>query len=396
MNIALISKYSPIEGGVSAKTYWLAKGLGERGHKIHIITNAWEVETSYREKFDVEDIDLYQPTNVTVHNTDPFIDPHYIPYSKPYTEKIASLAIEIIKEYDLELIDSWYILPYVVSGYIAKTVTKKPQVLRHAGSDMARLLNSPYLNTLFIEIFKRVDKIVTYPSTKRMFLNFGVSEEKIFLNTKVSVNTDAFNPNAKPIDLSKFTNKDIGDSAIITYIGKVGITKGVFELTKALSKIKDNFILLFVAGGKGFQKLKEDVNTKKLDDKTIFLGFLPPWKIPSIIKASTCVVLPERDFPVRTHTPILPREVMCVGKCTILSEELYDKRKYRELEDGVHTIVVNPKDIEKFKEKLETVIANPDYTDEIGKNARKLAEKYENFNVYIDSTEELYRELIEG
>ena len=261
---------------------------------------------------------------------------------------------------------------------------------------MARLLNSPYLNTLFIEIFKRVDKIVTYPSTKRMFLNFGVSEEKIFLNTKVSVNTDAFNPNAKPIDLSKFTNKDIGDSAIITYIGKVGITKGVFELTKALSKIKDDFILLFVAGGKGFQKLKEDVNTKKLDDKTIFLGFLPPWKIPSIIKASTCVVLPERDFPVRTHTPILPREVMCVGKCTILSEELYNKRKYRELEDGVHTIVVNPKDIEKFKEKLETVIANPDYTDEIGKNARKLAEKYENFNVYIDSTEELYRELIEG
>ena len=106
MNIALISKYPPIEGGVSAKTYWLAKGLGERGHKIHIITNAWEVETNYREKFDVEDIDLYQPTNVTVNNTDPFIDPHYIPYSKPYTEKIASLAIEIIKEYDLELIDS--------------------------------------------------------------------------------------------------------------------------------------------------------------------------------------------------------------------------------------------------------------------------------------------------
>ncbi|CAD6492410.1 MAG: Glycosyl transferases group 1 [Candidatus Argoarchaeum ethanivorans] len=396
MKLCYISKYPPIEGGESGKAYWLAKALGEKGHEIHVVTNAWEVESEYREHFEVEDIYQYQPKNVTVYNTDPFVDPQYIPYSKPYTEKIASLSIEVIKENNLELIDSWYILPYVISGYVAKTIVKKPQILRHAGSDMSRLLNSPYLHTLFIEIFKRVDKIVTYPGMKQLFLNYGVLEEKVFLNTKVSVDSNVFHPNVKPFDSSTFEKGNLTGCSIITYIGKVGVTKGVFELTEALSKIHRDFILLFVCGGKMVNKLKEDVKAKKLDHKTVFLDFVPPWQIPHIMKASTCIVLPERDFPVTAHTPILPREAMCAGRCTILSEELYGKRRYSELENGVHTIVVNPKDIDELKRKLEKVIIDPDYANEIGKNARKLAEKYEDFDTYISSMEDLYRNVING
>ena len=37
--IALLSKYPPLEGGIAAKTYWLARGLAARGHEIHVITH---------------------------------------------------------------------------------------------------------------------------------------------------------------------------------------------------------------------------------------------------------------------------------------------------------------------------------------------------------------------
>ena len=392
MKICLISKYPPIEGGESSKAYWLAKGLGERGHEIHIVTNAWEVESKYREHFEVEDLEQLCPKNVFVHNTDPFVDPSYIPYTKPYTGKIASLAVEIVREYNLQLIDSWYILPYVVSGYIVKTITGKPQVLRHAGSDITRLFNSPYLNTLFLEIFRRADKIVIYPGEKSFFKKIGIPEEKIFLN-KVSVDTNAFNPNIDSFDLAKHTDKNV-NLPIITYIGKVGVTKGIFELTQALSGIKDDFILLSVCGGEAYnQRLRQDIKNKKLESKTIILDFVPPWKIPSIIKASTCVVIPERDFPVLGHTPILSREAMSTGKCTLLSEELYNKRSYKDLEDGVHTVVVNPMDIDSFRGKLYKIIKNLSYAQEIGKNARKLAERNEDFNEYLDITEKLYKEF---
>lgn len=395
MRICLISKYPPIEGGESSKAYWLARGLGEKGHEVHVVTNAWEVESKYREKLEVDDLKQLHPKNVSIHNTNPFVDPFFIPYTKPYTEKIASLTVDIIREYNLQLIDSWYILPYAISGYIAKTITGRPQILRHAGSDITRLFNSPYLNTLFIEIFKRVDKIVTYPSGKSFFENLGIPEDKIFLN-KVSVDTNAFSPNADAFDLTKYTDKNI-NVPILTYIGKVGITKGIFELTQALSNIKEEFILLLVCGGESNnQRLKLDIENKRVGNKTIILHFVPPWKIPSIMKISTCIVIPERDFPILTHTPILPREAMSVGRCTMLSEELYNKNKgvYPELENGVHTVVVNPKNIDDFKNKLIKIIKNPHYAEEVGKNARKLTEKYENFDNYIKLVEELYKNIL--
>ena len=61
MRICMISKFPPIEGGESSKAYWLARELGNRGHAIHVVTNALDVEDAYKECFRVEDISGYQP-----------------------------------------------------------------------------------------------------------------------------------------------------------------------------------------------------------------------------------------------------------------------------------------------------------------------------------------------
>ncbi|MBU4510379.1 glycosyltransferase, partial [bacterium] len=103
MRICIVSKYPPIEGGVSARVYWLAKALGERGHEVHIVTNALEVESDYREKFDVNDPEFI-PSNVYLHSTNADTNPWHIPFSKAYTERIANLAIEVIEKHNLQII----------------------------------------------------------------------------------------------------------------------------------------------------------------------------------------------------------------------------------------------------------------------------------------------------
>ncbi len=209
MKICIISKYPPIEGGISSQTYWLARALGEKGHEVHIVTNAMEVEDIYKEQIENEDLDLYQPKNVYVHSSDPSpsleANPSHIPFSKAYCEKLASLSIEVIEKYDLQLIDSWYILPYSISGFIAKTITGKPQIIRHAGSDMRRLFPSPYLNTLFKSVFASVDLIVTNHKIKEDFINLGIPESKLVVDQRIAVDTTAFNPEVEPIDLSRYT-----------------------------------------------------------------------------------------------------------------------------------------------------------------------------------------------
>lgn len=398
MKVCLISKYPPIEGGESSKAYWLAKGLGKKGHEVHVVTNAWEVEEKYREQMRGFDLDQnYQPQNVYVHNTDPFIEPAYIPYSKPYTEKIASLAIDIIREFDLQIIDSWYILPYVVSGFIAKTITDKPQIMRHAGSDMSRLLNSPFLRVLFISLFNKVDKIITCPAIKETFESFGIQKKKLFYNFNVSVDTDAFNPTVEPANLSEYAREVIDDDIpVVTYIGKLNRVKGVYELAEAVSEIKEDFLLLFVTQSSGLESFQEFIENKRLKKRSLFLNFVPPWRMPSIIKRSSCVVVPERDFPVVQHTPILPREVLATGGCLILSKELYDKMKRLGFSDKENLLVVDPKNISEFKAKLEVIIKKPDCIKNIKKGAHQLSERIEHFENYVDDMIQLYGEVLDN
>lgn len=393
MRICFLSKFPPIEGGESSKAYWLIKGLSDRGHKLSVITNSWAVEKTYREKFYNIDIDYLKLKNVELYNVDPFVKEVFIPYFNPFTEKIASLAIEAINNNDLDIIDSWYILPYGISGFLAKTITQRPQLLRHAGSDITRLFNSREMNTLFKSLFVNVDGIITYPKNKDFFLNLGITEEKILLN-KVSVNTSFFHPNILKYDLSNHTTIDYEKLPIITYIGKISKYKGVNFLIQALSKIKHNFIFLLVSQNGGIEDIKKTISTSGLINKTIFLDFVPPWKIPSILKLSTCIVFPEKDFPIKIHSPTLPREAMCVGRCTILSDELFTKRTYRELENFKGTIVINPIEIQNFSLALEKIIANPEHAEEIGNNAYEIAKKYEKFDDYIQLTESFYRRYL--
>lgn len=396
MKICMISKYPPIEGGVSAKVYWLAKGLGERGHEIHIVTNAMEVEEEYKERID-DNGEEYSPQNVYVHNVNPDNNPWHIPFSKAYTERIANLAIEVIEEFNIRLIDSHYILPYGIAAFIAKNITGRPQILRHAGSDIGKLFASLSYNTLFKTIFQRVDKIITIPPFKKIFFSLGIPESRVAFDEKVSVDPKAFNPEVSPFPLSDYIERKIPKLPIITYIGKINYywkTKGLYEFLEAVKGIKNDFLLLFVANGKGLLEFQNLIQEKDLEKHSIFLGFIPPWKIPSVIKLSTCVVVPEREFPIQYHTPILPREVMAVGKCLILSKELYNKRCYGNLINGENVLLVDPKDVKEFRKIIEKVIIQPDTASKIGQTAYKLARQTENFNEYINFTIDLYTSLL--
>jgi len=397
MKVCLISKYPPIEGGVSARIYWLAKALGERGHEVHIVTNAQEVEEEYRERIETND-QQYAPENVFVHSTNPDNNPWHIPFSKAYTERIANLAIEVIEKNNIQLIDSFYILPYGVAAFIAGNITGRTQILRHAGSDIGKLFASPSYNTLFEKIFQRVDKIMTIPPLKEMFFSLGIPESKIAFDEKVSVDTKAFNPEVAPFSLSDHIERKIPECPIITYIGKINYywkTKGLFELIEAVSEIRDDFLLLFLANGRGLKEFQNLIKEKNLSKNSIFLDFVPPWKIPSIIKLSTCVVVPEREFPIKYHTPILPREVMAVGKCLIVSKELYNKQCYGNLSNGESAFIIDPKNIKQFRTVIEYIIRHPEDATRIGQNAYKISKQIENFDEYINQTTDLYTSLIE-
>jgi glycosyltransferase involved in cell wall biosynthesis len=164
MKICIISKFPPIQGGISAKTYWMAKGLAERGVEVHVITNANCVEEEYR----IDDQSPELPANLTVHYVMPDI-PWHIPCSELYIPRLLDKSLEIIGDNQIDLIDVNYLIPYGIVGYLLSNITGIPYVLRHGGSDIAKFLEQGVFGHLLPEVTRNASAIVTDDKNRNFF-----------------------------------------------------------------------------------------------------------------------------------------------------------------------------------------------------------------------------------
>ena len=117
------------------------------------------------------------------------------------------------------------------------------------------------------------------------------------------------------------------------------------------------------------------------------MPFVPPWKVPSIMKASTCIVCPESEetpfLPKGTHGPQIAREAMAVGKPVIIGKGVKEKGIYLKTTENHNILVVDSTSKGDFANILKFLINNKEKSAEIGKNARKFAEANEDFDNYI-------------
>jgi glycosyltransferase involved in cell wall biosynthesis len=384
MKIVLISKYPPIEGYVSSCTYWLARGLASRGHDITVITNSFEVEDSNREELREPDLDVYQGKRQRVRNTDPFQDYLLIPAANPFCEKLAAAAIEASEGADV--LDAWYYISYGAAALLARAATGLPLVLRHAGSDIGRLAANPHLRPLISAMLRKADAVVATGASRSRLEELGARKGKVHV-IPVSVDTGAFHPSASPARL------DVPEGMpVISCIGKVSRGKGILQLLAAAAKVRGDFRLLFVSSDiDGLRGMSVHSGLRR---KLMFKKFVPPWRMPGIIRASRAVVMPENGFPVAGHSPILPREVLACGTCAIISGELKEKVAGGALVGGENAVVVEPTDIEGFASKLSGVVRDEDAARRIGAHGHSLSARIEDFGCYLSANEKMYRDII--
>jgi len=385
LKICMISKFPPHKGGTSSLNYWVTRTLGELGHKVHIVTDSVKENENYFNGLSEEELKGYKCKNVTVHETK-----H--PRIKNFKSlTLANLAIETIQENDVDVIDTKYYVPYGAIGFFAKLITGKPLVTRHAGSDVAYLLKDPAYITLLKKMLKGSDKIGWAPSLTEQMKNIGVNKKKI-------ASGGGFGMSVKTVP-RKETNRLLGKigvntkSPIIGCFGK-NFHKGIPELFHALSGIKEDFsLLLLPESDEG--EIRSYLSKFGLKEKATILGYQPPWAMPLLYSSLTALIATELDFPVEIHTPLSATEAIYMAKCTVISEETHCKPTFRGLEDGVDTIVVNPRDTKSYAKKLEWIIRNPDEANWIGRNAKNSL-KWVNGKKSVKKMVEVYRSAIEN
>ena len=402
MKICLIGKYPPIQGGVCVSNYWLIHGLAKQGHEVHVVTNAGEVEDAYRKSFAEDDYAHLEPSFessggfVKLHGAEHFspVKMEHIPRSNPFVSKLASLATQVIRLHDCELIYAHYFEPYGVAGYLAAQWTGLPLVLRHAGSDLDRLMRVPSLATTYHQILAAADGIITRPTLAYRFFGLQVPPTKIFPIIAPGAPQEVFGPAVEPLDLVQIVESRgwnalsaSGQAApdfnpevpTIGIYGKVGPVKGSYDLVAALSMLRDDgleFNFVALSQGRRAEEFKEILAKSRVSDRAWVLPFLPHWRVAQFNRACTAVCFLERDFPIGIHRPRVATEILACGTCLVLSKEIADKQIYRdEIVDRETVLLVNdPKDHAELAEQLRFAITQPANARKIGLAGQKLVD----------------------
>lgn len=389
MKICALIKYPPIQGGVSARSFWLARGLAALGHEVHVVTHADLVESNYRIELLADDLEWleYDPEGPgRVRLVQPQRDSRlytHIPQGSMHTERLAALATRTVRAHQCDIIISYYFQPFGMAAHLASQWTGVPYTVQHAGSDLGRLMNQPDVYTAYQQIITQADAVLS--GSPRCFVGMGVENHRIYRPPSFALPDAHFGPEVPALDLRAHIDAvgqrrdDIGPPAdafdqsvpTVGIYGKLGESKGSYDLLEALARLRTEglrFNFVAMTSGRELDRYRQALVRHELVDRTWVLPFIPHHKVPGFIRACDVVTFLERDFPITFHTPTIPTEILSCGTCLVLSKEIADKQPYRDrFRSGENLFIVDdPKDHDELTGALRTVLSDPGRAAAVG------------------------------
>lgn len=311
MKICLISKYPPIQGGISSKTYWMSQRLAEIGIEPNVITNSNCIKSEYL----IDDNQSETKTNLFIHYIDPEI-PWHIPYSKLYISSLLDKTLEVIDKYQIDLIDTNYLIPYGIVGYLASKIRGIPYIVRHGGSDLAKFLKQGIFSSLLENVIRDARAIIT-----------DIKNENLFKYTNgVIYKLPRYIPDERYFKPAYAVRK----FPAFAYIGKVNYYwkhKSLDKIVDLFSGVKQEHKLLFIGQGNGFNDFTDFVKQSGLGSYE-FKKFIHPEKMPGLLNSIDFLIYFCQDSPIKDFSNIVC-EALWSG-VTIITDQTIDFNEYLE------------------------------------------------------------------
>ena len=341
---------------------------------------------------------------VSVHLAAPVEPSTFIPFAQPHVTRLFGLTLRVAEEHGCDVIFGWYFEPYGLVAALAGRALGRPVVIRHAGSDLGRLARHPDLGAAYAWALRAATRLVV-TNESELTSRFGpVRRPRIrVLRSRLP---DVFHEPAEPLDLHELlaaapawfraaglpedlvrkvealNAKPFAEGAFtLGAYGKVGLTKGSFDLVAALSRLaadRPPFAFLTLSCGRA-ETLRAYydaiLGAPALAARTWILPPVAPWRIPSFLRCCDAVCFLERGFPIPFHGPLVPREVFSSGACLVCSAEIAGKPAYRgNLVDERNAVVVaDPKDHKALARRIGRLIADGERARSIGGQGQRLA-----------------------
>lgn len=187
---------------------------------------------------------------------------------------------------------------------------------------------------------------------------------------------------------------------VILFVGRLHVQKGPHVLIDAFKMIAPRYpdAALVIVGGRHFSDDTVDkyvqklyISSKPAGDRIVFTKHMSPSDIPDCYTLADIFVCPSQwqEPLARVHY-----EAMSAGLPIVTTDRGGNAEVIRQGYNGI--VIKNHRNPESFAKVLDLLISRPNLALKLGKNGRKLAERYFNFGRVADDLQKVYENALKG
>ncbi|MBI4618959.1 MAG: glycosyltransferase family 4 protein [Desulfobacterales bacterium] len=367
MKVLLIGKFPPGQGGISSRSFWLCHALAAHDIYFDIVTI---VPTLYRSETTGKLPNKIRLRQITIEEEPPW----FIPGGGLWIERLVSAALDLANDQMPGLIEANYLVPYGFAAFTISRMLGVPLLIRHAGSDLAKLYNWKPAQRALESLIIKADFIVSTPD--------AVSQLPERTN---SANSLVFLPRYAP-DPQAFSPVGISPSPFcLLFAGKINYYWKLKALDTLLEsfRLRQDWRLKMVADGKGREDFESEIKKHGLSQRITRRSFISPDQMPSLLSEATAVWAVEREGGISNFSNIV-WETLSVGRPCLVSPSTVNHPDTDLLRDSPLLLVVDPEDPASVADALDKAA--------LMNKVEPPGGLVENFDKYIEATASLYFE----
>ncbi len=390
MTICLVSQEYPPEGGggICMQTFLKARALAGLGHTVHVIAATYE--NSER---------TYLDGQVIVHR---IVHPEcYTPFSEPsvhwvaYSWLVARKIYELLEEVSFDLIE---FPEYGAEGFIFIIDAQQYQhipvvVMLHGSLTMcAERMGWPSIESDFYRFGVFMEETVVRRANLLLAASHNIAR---FWADRCDIPLEHIGVPHTAVDSRVFVPPTTaeGSRPTILFVGRVQWAKGVFAAAEAVLRLRDKYpnILFRIVGAGGeddLEHLHEMIEGSGAMENFEVLGELPHHELSKYYAGCHVFAFPA---PIEHGVATVILEAMSCGKPVVVCTTGGPSEA---VVDGETGLLVPPGDIDALARALDTLLADRELRDRLGRNGRRRVLDYFSLDKHVARVEEAYNSLL--
>jgi N-acetyl-alpha-D-glucosaminyl L-malate synthase BshA len=371
MKIAIVCY--PTHGGSGVVASELAIGLAKKGHEIHIV--------SYAPPFRLRS--FHQ--NIFIHEVGV---PSY-PLFKypPYGLGLATKLVELVEEYNLELIHAHYAVPHAASAYLAKQILNSQRIKTITtlhGTDITLVGADQSFHRVIKFTIEKSDGVtaVSHYLKQRTIEEFGIQREIRVIYNFVDTTRSAQNYNI----CTREPYAPMGEK-ILMHISNFRPVKRVGDVVRIFARVQEQIPSKLILIGDGPERpfIQQLVKELKLTDDVYFLGEQDHTE-PLFLCADLFLLPSEQESFGLAALEAMACGVPVIGAKTGGLPEV--------ITHGETGYLFPVGEITNMAEKAVALLSDPENHELFKIQARKRATQFFNANQIIQQYEAFYEEIL--